>query len=141
MQDTTQRTLAMGHRVEDFTTANAASFPAGSRASQLITDISTSVQTLEEQGAAQDAAVTSGLEATTRKKAALANLRTQLRPLNEITRGMESHSRGISQRFMMPRGSDQSLLNRARAVHDEAATMTTEFTDRGLPATVLTLFW
>jgi hypothetical protein len=38
----------------------------------------------------------------------------------------------------MPRGSDQSVLNRARAAHDEAATMTTEFTDRGLPATFLT---
>lgn len=48
MQDTTQRTLSMGRRVEDFTTANATSFTAGSRASQLIADISAAVQTLEQ---------------------------------------------------------------------------------------------
>lgn len=138
MRDSTQRTLAMGQRVEDFNTENAASIPAGSRAGQLVMDISTAVQTLEEQGAAQDAAVTSGLEATTRKNAAVAALRQLLRPLSEIADGMESLSRGVSERFKIPRGSHQTLLNRAHAVHDEAATMTAQFTDRGLPATFLT---
>jgi hypothetical protein len=138
MQDTSQRTLSMGRRVEDFTTANAASFPAGSRAALLIISISAAVQALEQQGSAQDAAVASGLEATQRKQAALANLRDLMRPVSETARAMEKQSQGISARFRMPRGSEQAIINRARAIRDEAAAMTSEFTGRGLPATFLT---
>lgn len=51
---------------------------------------------------------------------------------------MEKLQPGIGDRFRMPRGSDQNVLDRARAFLVEAAPMAAEFTARGLPADFLT---
>ena len=134
MQDTTLRYLNMGRRVTDFNETYATSFPAGSRGSQLITVINTAVETLERQGARQDAADLDGQQATDEKNAALAALVNLLRPINQTARGMEKLFPGIGGRFRMPRGSDQNFINRARAYIEEATPLAAEFTSRGLPA-------
>lgn len=138
MKDTSQRALSMGRRVKEFTAANSASFTNGSRASLLITNVNAAVQELEQQGSRQDAASASGREATERKKGALASMLDKMRPVSGTARGMEKLARGIGDRFRMPRGSEQAAINRAHAFVDEAGTITTEFTDRGLPASFLT---
>jgi HPt (histidine-containing phosphotransfer) domain-containing protein len=137
MNDTSQRALSMGRRVKEFTAANPTSFTSGSRASLLITQVNAAVQELEQQGSKQDTAVASGREATERKKGALANMLSRMRPLSGTARGMEKLSRGIGDRFRMPRGSEQSAINRAQAFMAEGETMAAEFTSRGLPATFL----
>lgn len=138
MNDTTLRHLNMGRRVVVFTETHAASFPAGSRGSQLITILEAVTTALETQGAKQDAADLDGQRATEEKNAALDALLDLMRPINQTARGMEKLFPGIGGRFKMPRGSDQNFINRARAFIAEATPMAAEFTSRGLPANFLT---
>lgn len=137
MRDITVRYLGMGRRVADLTAAHAASFPAGSRGSQLITVINEAVTELETQGAKQDAADLDGQQATAEKKAALAILQNLMKPISQTARGMEKLFPGIGGRFKMPRGSEQNFLNRARAFVTEGTPMKAEFTARGFAADFL----
>jgi hypothetical protein len=138
MNDTALRYLNMGRRVTDFAGSKASSFPANSRASQLITSITAAVTALETQSAKQDAADLDGRQATDEKDAARDALVNLLRPINQTARGMEKLFPGIGVRFKMPRGSDQNVINRARAFIEEATPIATEFANRGLPANFLT---
>jgi hypothetical protein len=138
MNDTTLRYLDMGRRVTDFNDAHASSYPAGSRASELVGVIAAAVTALEAQGAKQDAADLDWQLATAQKKAALDTLVNLMRPINRMARGMEKLFPGIAARFRMPRGSDQNYINRAHAYITEATPMAAEFTNRGFPANFLT---
>lgn len=138
MQDITIRYLNSGRRMVDFTVTYGAAFPAHSRGSQLIADITGATTTMEVQGAKQDAAALDIQQATDEKNAARDVLLDLLRPINEIARGMAKLFPGIGGRFKMPRGSDQNVINRARAFIEEATPMQAEFTSRGLPEDFLT---
>lgn len=138
MKDITRNHLERGRRVADFNAAHAASFPAGSRASVLATEISAAVTTMETSGAKQDAAELDRQQATDQKDAARLVLLNLMRAVSGTARGMERLFPGITARFRMPRGSDQNLLDRARAFIEEATPMAADFTGRGLPADFLT---
>jgi hypothetical protein len=135
MEDINIRHLDMGRRVRDFAGTNAAAFPAGTRASELIAVVSAAVAALEAVGAKQDAARVAGKQATDQKDAARAALLDRMRPINRTARGMEKLFPGIGAQFAMPRGGgDQPVLNRAQAFVAQATPIAVEFTKRGLPA-------
>lgn len=138
MKDITRNHLDRGRRVADFNAAHAASFPAGSRASVLTTEIGAAVTALETLGAKQDAAELDRQQATDQKDAVRLILLSLLRAISGTARGMERLFPGITARFRMPRGSDQNLLDRARAFIVEATPMAADFTGRGLPVNFLT---
>lgn len=139
MRDITIRHLDMGRRVTDFMDTNNAAFPAGSRASELITAIGAAVAALETESAKQDTAEQSGKQATDQKDAARAALLDLMRPINQTARGMEKLFPGIGVNFGMPRGGgDQPVINRARSFVTTGTPIAAQFVKRGLPADFLT---
>ena len=139
MDDIAIRHLSMGRRVTDFTDTHASTFPAGSRASELIGKVNAAVTAMEEAGAKQENAERSGQGATDLKATHRATLLELMRAFNQTARGMKKLFPDVANQFAMPRTyGDQVIVNTARSYITLATPIITEFTNRGLPADSLT---
>jgi hypothetical protein len=131
------REFDMSKRVRALADARPADFPAGSRRAELINSLKPLITQAEQYAAMQDAASLDYQEQTEQKRAAINSLLQLLRAINQTARSINTQLPGISDQFKMPRDSDQSILNRARAIFDAATPIAIEFTKRDLPATFL----
>jgi hypothetical protein len=138
MKDSEARQMDRGQRVHEFVVVHNASFPAGSRAAELIAAHSSVITAAEQQAGKQAAANLDWQEATEQKNAAINSLLAEMRVINRVARSIDKQFPGIGDQFRMPRNSDQNVINHARGFIESATPIATEFTNRGLPASFLT---
>lgn len=138
MKDSESRQMDRSQRVHEFALAQAASFPAGSRAAELIAAHDAASVLAEKQAGKQAAAHLDWQESTEQKNAAINSLLEEMRAINRTARSINKQFPGIADQFKMPRSSDQNVLNYARAFIEAATPIAAEFTSRGLPASFLT---
>jgi hypothetical protein len=135
MEDINIRHIDMGRRVNDFVEANAAEFPVGSRAAELIAIVRAAVTRMETAGAKQDAARVAGKQATDQKDAVRNVILGGMRPINSTARGMDKMFPGTGAKFAMPRSyGDQVVINRVLAFIEGGAALAGEFAKRGVTA-------
>lgn len=139
MKDSQVRELDAGQRVRAYAKTRPADFPAGSRAAIVLAVVGAAITEVEQQAARQVAANLDYQESTEQKQAAINTVLEQRRAISQTARSINPQLPGIADQFKMGRGgSDQELLNRARADIINATPIATEFTSRDLPASFLT---
>jgi hypothetical protein len=135
MTDSEIRRLEMFIRVRQYGRTRDTSFPADSRAHELLTEIDAIIAELESHTAAQSAGARASMQGTTLKASARAELREDLEAINHTARAMSHAIPGIEDKFRLPRNSgDQAWLAAARSFATEIVPLKAEFIRRGLPA-------
>lgn len=138
MNDREVRKVEMLARVRDFGVTHAASFPATGLGAQKFAAIGALLAGIESHGTAQAAGGGAARTSSGAKQAARENVRGRMKAISATAGAMESAHPGISNSFRLPRlGSDQRLLNAARAFIEAATPLKSEFTGHELPATFL----
>lgn len=137
MNDSQVRELDMCQRVRALANSRPADFPAGSHRATLVDALKLTITQVEKYAAEQDAAALDHQEATEQKRAAINSLLQQLKAISQTARSINEQFPGIADQFRMPRDSDRSILNRARAYISDATPFATEFIKRDLPATFI----
>jgi hypothetical protein len=137
MNDSQIRELDMCQRVRALANSRAADFPAGSHRTTLVVALKLTITQVETHAAEQDAAALDHQEATEQKRVAINSLLQQLKAISQTARSINEQFPGIADQFRMPRDSDRSILNRARAYINDAAPFASEFIKRDLPATFI----
>lgn len=126
MNDT--RRLEMLMRVRNFGFAHSDSFPTTSMGSAQFVIINTIIEELAQKGASQASNSGSARQGTGSRAAARTALREDLKSLTRTARVMSLDMPGLESKFRMPRsGSDQALLNTARALAADAVPLKSQF--------------
>jgi hypothetical protein len=132
------RRLEMLTRVRDFGAARAASFPQDSLGGEQFAVVDAVVEDLSREAATQSSGVSSVQQATASRNGARETLRESLQAITRTARAMALDTPGLENKFRLPRsGSDQALLNTARAFAADALPLKAEFIRHELPATFL----
>lgn len=132
------RRMEMLTRVRDFGAAHAALFPEDSLGGQLFDVLNVAVEDLTREGATQTSGVSSVQQATVSRAGAREALRESLQAITRTARAMALDTPGLENKFRLPRsGSDQALLNTARAFAADAAQVKAAFIRHELPTTFL----
>jgi hypothetical protein len=122
-------------RVRDFGTERAASFPEDSLGGAQFAIVGGSVETLTREAATQSSGVSSFQQASVSRASAREALRETLQTLSRTARAMAIDNPGLENRFRLPRsGSDQALLNTARAFAADAVEIKAAFIRLEMPA-------
>jgi hypothetical protein len=132
------RRMEMLTRVRDFGAAHAALFPETALGGQLFDVLSVAVEDLTREAVTQTSGVSSVQQATASRSGAREALRESLQAITRTARAMALDTPGLENKFRLPRsGSDQALLNTARAFAADAAQVKAQFIRHELPATFL----
>ena len=135
MNNLETRRYEMLMRVRDFGAQRAASFPANTLGGEQFAVVAEAVEALTREATAQTSGVSSVQQATVTRAAARASLRESLQDIARTARAMALDTPGLENKFRLPRsGSDQALLNSARAFAADAAPLKSEFIRHELPA-------
>jgi hypothetical protein len=138
MKDTETRSLDMFLRVRQYGVDHAASFPAGSRGSEVLAELNNVITELEGHAAAQASSKRASRESTTMKSAARAALREDLEAISRTARAMALTIPGMNDKFRLPfNAGDQAWLAAARSFATDAEPLKAEFVRRGLPEDLL----
>jgi hypothetical protein len=138
MNNLERRRYEMLVRVRDFGAQRAASFPANTLGGEQFAAVSEVVEALTREATAQTSGVSSVKQATDTRAAARASLRESLQNIARTARAMALDTPGLDNKFRLPRsGSDQALLNSARAFAADATPLKSEFIRHELPASFL----
>ncbi len=138
MDDFNTRRMNMFIGVEQFSQIEAALFPTGSFANELVVDLRQLISELETQASAQETGFGTARQGGQSKDAARAELKESLEAISRTARVMSVTVPGLEDKFRAPRSvSDQALLAIARSFAAEAAPIKAEFIKRGLPATFI----
>jgi hypothetical protein len=137
MKDSQTHTLDMSQRLRAYVVTHSADFSAGSRQAELANALSPAIAQTEDYAAKQVAANLDKQESVEQKRAAIKSLLAQLKAINQTARSINEQFPGIADQFKMPRDSEQSILNCARASIESARPIAVEFTTRGLPSIFL----
>jgi hypothetical protein len=128
------RILEMLIRVRQFGEAHARSFPAGSRAAELLTQVTAIIASIESQAATQQTHARAAKETTAHKETAFKALKEQMEAIYRTARTATS-TPGLRDKFRLPRGAGvQVWLAAARSFADEAELNKDEFIRRGMDA-------
>lgn len=133
-----RRRYDMLARVRDFGAENDGDFPPGSIGADNFATVGEVVGALDASGAAQASGMSSGRQGTAMKSNARENVREELRAINRTARALALDDPGVSEKFLMPRGSsDQKLIAAARAFIADAEPLKNKFVEYGLNANFL----
>lgn len=139
MNTNERRRYDMFVRVRQFGVENAADFPPASVGAVQFAAVAAEVVQIDSFGADQQAGFGQARQQFDVKGTARENLREEMSDIARTARSMEYAFVGVSNKFRMPRGTnDQSLLATARAFATEAAPYQSDFVSYGLPATFIT---
>lgn len=134
LDDKDLRNYEMVLRVNNFSTENAADFPATTLGSQLFNTISTAVTNLSGHIAARSSGKSSARAGTSSKSAAREALRTDMEMIRRTARAMAQTIRGLDEKFRIPRNlTDQDLLGTARAFLADATPLKSDFLRFAMP--------
>jgi|GEM_PF-535735 len=129
------RTLEMFKRVRGFATTHTDSFAAGGLGRELFDAVGQAIEELEGHAAAETVAGGSQRQNTVGKAAARESLRQKLEAIRRTARSMAFTTPGMEDKFRIPRGgTDQALINTARAFAQEAPALKAEFIRHEMPA-------
>jgi hypothetical protein len=137
MKDTQTHVFDMSQRLRVFAVTHPNDFSAGSRQAELVNSLNPTITQAEEYAGKQVAANLDKQESVEEKRAAIKSLLLQLKAINLTARSINQRFPGLAAQFKMPRDSEQSILNCARAFIEAATPIAAEFTTRGFPATFL----
>ncbi|MCY7377617.1 MAG: hypothetical protein LH472_16790 [Pyrinomonadaceae bacterium] len=128
-----RRRYEMFIRVRQFSTDNAADFPAGRGGATQFAVVAAVVGELDVFAADQSAGSGGSRQDTVTKDTARENLREAMMEITRTARSMEYQFDGIDAKFRLPRSkSDQNVLAAARAFYDGAAAYDADFQTYGL---------
>jgi hypothetical protein len=129
MKDTEVRSYEMLHRVDDFGSTHAASFPRDTLGSELFATVNATVGELDEHVTKQASGAGSAKQATTSRSEARDELRRDMEAISRTARSMAEEIPGLDDKFRLPRGnaSDQILIATARAFAEDAVPLKAEF--------------
>ncbi len=138
MNNTNTRRFEMFVRVRDFGAERAAAFPANSLGGEQLAEVRSVVEILTEMAASQTSGVGSAQQATASRTNARVSLRESLQAVNRTARAMALDTPGLENKFRLPRsGSDQALLNSARAFVADATPLKPIFIRHELAASFI----
>lgn len=128
MNDQEIRTLEMFKRLGTFNAAHADRFAPKSLAIELFNTVNAAASDLESHAAAEASAGGSKRQNTAGRATAREALREKLEAIRRTARSLAFTTPGLDDKFRIPRGgSDQALLNAARAVALDALPLKAEF--------------
>lgn len=129
------RTLEMFKRLRGFDATHGANFAQGGAARELFDAVRQVIDELEAHAAAQSAAEGLKRQKSAGKAAAREALRDKLEAIRRTARALASTIPGVEDRFRFKRAvGDQSLINAARAIAQEAQALKAEFVKLEMPA-------
>jgi hypothetical protein len=138
MNDSGTHRLEMFIRVRQFGVAQADVFPANTRGSEVIAELSAVITELEGHAAKQSSGKRAGKEETAVKNAALSELQEDLEAISRTARALALSTPGLDDKFRLPRNVGlQGWLAAARSFAQDADPLKAEFIRRGLPADFL----
>lgn len=130
------RTLEMLKRLRGFDATHGAAFAQGGTARELFDAIGQVIEELEEHAAAQSAAEGARRQKSAGKAAAREALRDKLEVIRRTARSLPPTMAGVEDRFRFTRAvGDQTLINAARGIAQEAQALKAEFVKLEMPAT------
>lgn len=138
MKGTYTRQYEMLVRVRDFGDTHQELFPRDSPAGVAFAAVSAAVTQLADFAATEVSGRLSTREGTTSRTMAREALKADLDAIVRTARAMAVTMPGIDAKFPMPHGSDQHLLNGARAFARDAAPLAKSFVEYYLPEDFLT---
>ncbi|HEV2862474.1 MAG TPA: hypothetical protein VGX48_15785 [Pyrinomonadaceae bacterium] len=134
MNDQEIRTFEMFKGVGLFNAAHISAFTPISLARQLFNIVAASVGELEALAAAESSAGGSKRQNTAGRAVARETLRQKMEAIRRTARAMAFTLPGLEDKFRIPRGgSDQALINTARAFAQDALPLKDEFVRHELP--------
>jgi len=138
MNNVITRTFEMFVRVNAFHAERAGSFPAGSLGAEQFAILAEVIQELNGAVTSQATGKSSVSVATASRTDAYERLHESMRAIARTARAMALDTPGLENKFRLPRsGSDQALLQAARASVVEAIPLKAEFIRRGMAATFI----
>ena len=134
MTDQEIRTMEMFKRLGAFNAAHLDRFTPVSLGRQLFNAVAAAASELEAHAAAEASAGGSKRQNTAGRGVARETLRERMEAMRRTARAMASTTPGLEDKFRIPRGgSDQALINAARAFAQDALPLKAEFIRYELP--------
>lgn len=106
MNDSQARQIDRSQRVHKLVILEAAAFPAGSRAAELIAAHGDVFKSVEKYAGEQASAHLDGQEATEEKNTAIKSLAELMKAISQTARAINKTFPGIADQFKMPRSSE-----------------------------------
>jgi len=122
-------------RVRNFGEVRAAEFPDTTLGHELFGEVAAALKELDANASNQTSGANASVGGTKSKKTIRKELRAMVVAINRTAKALAYNTPGLADKFRMPRnGSDQTLLNAARAFAADAAPLKAAFIRHEMPA-------
>lgn len=132
MNDRNRRIYEMSVRTADFLTANASDFESIAAVAAAIALLQTETPKIRDLGAEKVSMTGEALDATIHKGDLRDDLRDAMQNIADMWRPMAKNYENAQNKFRMPNGSDQLMIDTAGSFIADAVPLEADFVARGM---------